>query len=248
MGELEYNRKLLHSLITEAAGRGAKIVVLPECAVHGYMDPGRERVWVTKDNAAEGCPAVEPVAEPVPGESTRYFGSLAKKLGIYLALPLVEKSGERFYNAQVLLDPQGAVAAHHRKTNLWAPGDGTWATEAEEQPRVVDSPYGRLGLMICYEVHVLPEKLAAAKADIVLYSVGWFGPNTEGWYKDIFPRRYVVPNGFHVVVSNWSADVGAPGWPGHGYSCVIDRTGAVLAMAKETRGSELVIADLPCGE
>jgi predicted amidohydrolase len=53
-----------------------------------------------------------------------------------------------------------------------------------------------------------------------------------------------VPNGFSIVVSNWSADKDSPGWPGHGYSCVIDRDGRVLSMAKSQKGSEIVYADL----
>ena len=247
MGETARNAKRLTDLITRAADRGAKIVVLPECALQGYMDPGRGRVWRTKDQDAGLGPAVEPAAEPVPGKSTRAFGALAKKLGIYLALPMIESGKGKFYNAQVLLDPRGTIIAHHRKTNLWEPGDGTWATQGNEPARVVDTPYGRLGLMICYEVHVLPEPLARAKADIVLYSVGWFGPDTDRWYAETFPRDYVAPHDFAVVVANCSAAVGAPGWDGHGHSCIIGGGGKVLAAAKTTRGSEIIIADLPCG-
>ena len=80
---------------------------------------------------------------------------------------------------------------------------------------------------------------------MVVYSVGWHGPNTKNWYRSIFPRRYVVTNGFAVVVANGSADCNAPGWPGHGHSCIIDGNGKVLAMARSTRGSEIVVADIP---
>ena len=212
MGERDHNRKLLARCIERAARAGAKIVVLPECAVQGYMDPGRDKVWTARLKGKGRLP-VEPVGEPVPGPSTRYFGQLAKR--------------------------------HHRKQALWPPGDGLWVTAGKKPVQVTDSPYGRLGLMICFEVHRLPKLLAAAQADIVLYSVGWYGPDTKGWYTDTFPRRYVVPNGFAVVAANWSADPGAPGWEGIGYSCIIARGGKVLAMAKSTRGEEIVVADLP---
>lgn len=244
MGQIEYNRKLLTRLIERAAKAGAKIVVLPECAVHGYMDPGRDRTWAAKPTEAGQLPAKD-VAEAVPGPSTRYFATLAKRHGIYLVVPLIETADGRFYNAQVLLGPAGKLLLHHRKHALWAPGDAAWATRGDRPVQVADTPFGRLGLMICYDVHELPKKLAEAKADIVLYSVGWYGPNTKFWYTDVFPRRYVVPNRFAVVAANWSADRGAPGWPGIGYSCITARTGKVLAMAKTTRGPEIVIADLP---
>jgi predicted amidohydrolase len=243
MGKINYNRLLLSKLVVEAAGKGAKIVVLPECAVPGYMDPGRWRVWQTEE--PEAGTDVSKVAEPVPGPSTKHFAALAKRLSIYLVVPLIEKHDGKFYNAQVLLDPSGATVAHHRKHNLWTPGDGTWATAGKTPVQVVDTPYGRLGLMICYDTHVLPAKLAKAKADIVLYSVGWYGPNTDAWFGSTFPMIYVAPHNFAVVSANWSADERAPGWPGHGYSCIIGPNGEVLAMAESKRGSEIIIADLP---
>jgi len=244
MGEVERNRKLLTGLVEKAVAQKAKIVVLPECAVHGYMDPGRDHTWSAKAKG-EGVLAVQRVAEAVPGPSTKHFGELAKKLGIYLVVPLIEAAEEEFYNAQVLLGPDGTVLLHHRKWNLWPPGDGLWASPGNRTVRVADTPVGRLGLMICYDVHRLPEELKKAGADIVLYSVGWYGPNTETWFSDVFPRRYVVRNGFAVVAANWSAEPGAPGWEGHGYSCIVAPDGKVLAMAKTTRGDEIVLADLP---
>jgi predicted amidohydrolase len=135
--------------------------------------------------------------------------------------------------------------AHHRKRSLWTPGDGLWVSQGNRPVQVVETEYGRLGLMICHDVHVMPELLGKEKADIVLYSVGWYGPNTDNWYRNIFPERYVMPNGFSIMVANWSADKNSPGWPGHGYSCVIDRQGRVLAMAKSQKGEEIVYADLP---
>lgn len=244
MGEIAYNRTLLTRCIERAAQAGAKIVVTPECAVQGYMDPGRDKVWSQRLRGKGRLPVGE-VAEAVPGPSTRYFGQLARRLRIYLAIGLIEAAEGRFHNSQALVGPDGRMLLHHRKQKLWPPGDGLWVTAGKRPLQVLDTPYGRLGLMICYEVHRLPKPLGAAQVDIVLYSIGWFGPNTKGWYTDTFPRRYVAPNGFAIVCSNWSADEGAPGWEGIGYSCVIDRDGTVLAMARAERGTEIVIADLP---
>jgi predicted amidohydrolase len=246
MGRVDYNRALLTGLIEEAVAGGAKIVVMPECAVHGYMDPGTDVRWTaTHPGTNTDLLSLGKTPEPVPGPSTEYFSKLAAKHRIYLCVALIERDGEKFYNSQVLLSPAGKIVAHHRKKHLWSPGDGLWASEGDKPVQVVDSEYGRLGLMICYEVHNLPKLLAQNKADIVLYSVGWYGPNTEFWYKSVFPRRYVIPNGFAVVVANWSAEPESAGWPGQGYSCIIDRKGSVLSMARTTQGSEIVFGDLP---
>ena len=244
MGKIHYNRQLLSELITAAAAQQAKIIVLPECAVQGYMSVPQNLTWHSSSDAEDALPVAN-VAENIPGSSTRHFAALAKQFSVYIALPLIEEHDGAFYNSLVLLDPAGNLAAHHRKRAMWPPGDGTWATAGNRPAQVVETPYGKLGLMICYDLHEMPKQLKKAGAEIVLYAVGWFGPNTENWYRDLFPRRYVVPNEFAVVAANWSAEKPGAAFEGAGYSCVIDRNGVVLAMAKDTVGSEIVIADLP---
>jgi len=249
MGKVTSNQQRLTRLITEAARRGAKIVVLPECAVSGYYDPLDDRKWSRRSEPGENeneLP-VSAIAERIPGPSTRQFGALAKALSIYIALPLAEVERGMFYNSVALIHPNGNVIARHRKRNLWTPGDSTWATSGNGEAQVVATPYGRLGLMICFDVHVMAARLKD-KADIVLYSVGWYGPNTEGWYRDIFPEKYVKPNGFAVVAANWSAESPNDLWQGAGYSTIFDRNGAVLAMSSKTSAEDIVIADLPIAE
>jgi len=248
MGEIDYNRRLLTGLIEKAAGAGAKIIVLPECAVPGYMDPANDIKWTKHSTPDANERDANKVAETVPGASTEYFGKLSAKLQVYLCISLIEKDEGELFNAQVLLDPEGKVCGHHRKTILWQPGDGLWATEGVLPVDAIETKYGGLGLMICFEYHTLPKLLARERVDIVLYSVGWYAPNTETWYREKFPRDTVVPNGFSIIVANWSSENESPGWPGHGYSCIINSFGRVLAMAKETHGEEIVIADLPVGK
>ncbi len=244
MGRLRENRVRLTELITQAAKRGAKIVVLPECAVHGYFDPLEDLKWTrsTEPDAHE-LPASD-VAEHVPGTSTRYFGDLARTLGIYLTVPLVESDRGVYFNSVVLMGPDGKIAARHRKSDLWNEGDSSWATAGVGDAQVASTPYGRLGLMICHDYQTLPKQLRG-KADIVLYSVGWYGPNTEGWYSDMFPRQVVVPNGFAVIAANWAAAASDDLWQGVGYSTIYKADGTVVAMSSRTSGNDIVYGDLP---
>jgi predicted amidohydrolase len=247
MGKISSNQQRLKRLITEASRRGAKIVVLPECAVSGYFDPLEDRKWSSKAEPGENELPVSAIAEHIPGESTRFFSALAKELSIYVTVPLAEADRGHYYNSVALIDPSGILVARHRKRNLWSPGDSTWAKCGTGEPQVVATPYGRLGLMICYDVHVMAQRLKG-KADIVLYSVGWYGPNTEGWYRDIFPERYVKPNGFAVIAANWSAESTSEQWQGAGYSTIFARDGTVLAGSNATIGEEIVIADIQISE
>lgn len=243
MGSTATNVANLASLIRQAAHAGAKIVVTPECGVQGYLYPPTWKAWTLETNTVPR--SVWRVAETVPGAATRAFSRLAKELGLHLCVGLIESAGEKFYNAQVLIGPDGTIVAHHRKKALWTPGDSPWCTSGDLPVQVVDSPYGRIGLMICYDYNALPKLLAERKADIVLYSVGWYGPNEADWFRRQFPRRFVVPFGFHVVAANWSGATDQDEWPGRGCSCVIKSDGTVLAMAKTVVGTEIVIADLP---
>jgi predicted amidohydrolase len=242
MGKTAANVSNITSLVRQAAAKGAKIIVTPECAVQGYLDPMTWTSWSKVDGRDM---AVRKVAEPVPGLTTALMGRLAAELGVYLCVGLIESATNGFFNAQVLLSPTGAIVAHHRKRALWTPGDSDWCTKGDRPVQIVSTEYGNLGLMICFDFHVLPPLLAERKADIVLYSVGWYGPNEKTWFSSTFPAKAVVPYGFHVVAANWSSATASQKWPGRGYSCIINRGGHVLAMSEHVQGNDIVIADLP---
>src|SRR3954466_16227725 len=87
LGDINGNRRKLTKLIEEAAGNGAKIIVLPEAAITGYLSQDLKTNWRIPGWPIEAAFAgKDPAgfAEPVPGPSTEHFGALAKKLGIYL--------------------------------------------------------------------------------------------------------------------------------------------------------------------
>ena len=239
MGETRRNRRKLERLIRDAASQGAKIIVTPECALQGYMEPGYDNVWASEPS--EGCLPVAEVAETVPGESTDHFADLARELDLYLALGLIEKADGRFYNTQVLLDPEGRVAGHHRKRRLWAPGDGLWASEGNLPLPVIDTPHGRLGMMICYDFRELMPRYAEKGIDILLYSVGWFGLNTDSWFRERFPDSHVRTHGFAVIAANWAASPQDADWSGHGYSSIYDPAGRIIAEGDDSVEDRVVL-------
>ncbi len=241
MGRTADNLKNITNLVRQAASQGAKIIVLPECAVQGYLDP---TTWTSWSSSGPGATDVSKVAETVPGPSTLRLSSLAQELRIYLCAGLIESSSNAFYNSQVLLNPQGAIIAHHRKKILWTPGDSTWCTAGDLPVQIVETEYGRIGLMICYDFHVLPPLLAKGGADIVLYSVGWYGPNEESWFGKSFPEKAVIPYGFDVVAANWTSPTVDEEWPGRGHSCIITPRGNVLSMSRAVFGNAIVYGNL----
>src|SRR5262249_27335911 len=86
--------------IRRAAARGCRLVVLPEALARGWPDPSaRDR------------------AQPTPGPPAARLVEAARAHAIHVAAGLVERAGDRLYNAAVLIGPGGDLLLHHRKIN-----------------------------------------------------------------------------------------------------------------------------------
>src|SRR5688500_17858171 len=136
LGAVDANRVKLSALVEEAAANGAKIIVLPEAAVTGYLSQDLKTNWRLRgwpiEKTYQGKDPL-PFAEAVPGPSTDHFAALAKKLGVYITVPLVEvdrgraANGDgaaraapvggrpRLFNTVCLVAPEGKLVAHYRK-------------------------------------------------------------------------------------------------------------------------------------
>jgi predicted amidohydrolase len=245
MGDPVGNRRRVAPLIERAAAGGAKIIVLPEAAVPGYADLSTDTFWSKSDEDEAGYLRVSDVAETVPGPSTDFFAALAGKLGVYLTVPVIERRGGGYQNTVALISPEGEIVAIHRKCNLWPVADASWAAEGTTRATVVETPFGRVGLMICYDVHALLPLMGKAGADIVLHSVAFYGPNSGEWFETTLAAR-VADVGVSLILANWTFPED-PGWSGWGASCVISPEGKVLARAERAPGNQLIFADVPCG-
>lgn len=255
LGDVAANTKKLTALVKEAAKAGARFVVLPETAITGYLSQDLKTNWHVK-----GMP-IEPkfegkdpdgFAETVPGPSTKHFCALAKELGIYLTIPLLEvdrpKGKEpRYFNTVCLANPKGELVAHYRKLTPWPYPEKSWATAGDRGVQTYDTEYGRVGLGICFDIHTILEKYEPHKLWCLLYPIAWVDTEHPAeWMWTKLPER-VKPFGHHLVGANWSVDK-KQDWRGYGFSVVISNEGKVLAGAKSLYGSEIVYAVLPFGK
>lgn len=247
-GQPEQNRQRLAPLIRQAAGQGAKIVVLPETAITGYMSHDLKKTWQTDGRKpSEGLEGVDPkdAAEAVPGPSTELFGKLAKELGIYLTVPLVEAdaSAHRYYNTIVLVDPSGQMLLHYRKLNPWPFAERSWAVPGDRGLQVVDTPYGRLGLLVCYDINFEPLCLSELKVDSLLYCIAWVDQPDSTWFTEKLPL-IARENRLNIIGANWSVPR-RPTWSGYGHSLILDHDGVARAHVKSDLRDEIIYADLP---
>jgi predicted amidohydrolase len=247
LGRVECNRTGLLRMARRAAGRGAKLIVMPETAVQGYASQNHRTVWarpdfpnITTEKSLAGF------AETVPGDSTRAFGAVSKEFGCHIAVALAEHepASGRYFNSLVVTGPDGAVACHYRKLHPWTVMEYAWSSEGDRGRGVFDTPWGRIGVMICYDIHNELGPLADCDLAAILYSVAWVDEHPATWFDERLPalcreRRAAL------VLANWSSSRELERNPGFGFSRIISAEGEVIARAVSDHANEVVYGFLP---
>jgi predicted amidohydrolase len=141
---------------------GADIVLLPEALPLGWTHPSAHKQ-----------------AEPIPdGEWCRALSEAARRNKVWVCAGAIERDRDRIFNSAVLINSEGEVVLVHRKINeleiahdLYARGD--WLN-------VVDTPFGRIGVMICADAfakgQAISRALATMGAEIILSPCSWAVP------------------------------------------------------------------------
>jgi predicted amidohydrolase len=244
--EVDRNRARLADLVRDAARRGATLIVAPETCLCGYASDDFRTIWHAPGkpiHAAFRGRDVAEVAEPVPGPSTAILAPLARELAVDIALGLIERVGERFFNTTVLLSSSGEIAARYRKRHLWPIVDPSWATPGDHGPLVVETRYGRLGLAICYDVNMLVSDYAGLTPDVVLLPSAWVDVRDH----DYFVRGELpdIARALNSTVIFANRSVSRPqAWYGSGRSSIVRADGTIAASAPNDHEEAIVIAEL----
>jgi predicted amidohydrolase len=256
LGDVAANTKKLTKLVMQAAAGGAKIVVLPEAAITGYLSQDGKTDWhVAGRPLDKQYVGMDPAgfAEQVPGPSTKHFCKLAGELGIYLTIPLVEvdftegPQNPRYFNTVCLADPRGQLVLHYRKLNPWPQAEKSWATAGDRGLQTYDTEYGRIGIAVCFDIHTILEDYENRKPWAILFPTAWADSQYPAeWFLEKLPARVKRFN-HHLIAANWGVE-SRPTWRGFGFSSIISREGKVLASATKLFGSDIVYAALPVSD
>lgn len=136
------------------------------------------------------------VGESVPGPTTKRLAQLAVKRNAYVAAGLYESEGEAVYNTAVLIDRKGNLVGKYRKVYLPREEFERGLTPGNTFP-VFDTDFGRLGMMICYDVFFSDpaRALAAQGAEVILLPI-WGGDETLAKARAIENRIFLVTSGY----------------------------------------------------
>jgi nitrilase len=158
-------------LIGEAAATGAKVILFPEAFIPGYPKGLNYGLVVGARDAAgrEEFRLYLDAAIEVPGLQTQRLGEAAAAHGSYVVIGVIERELGTCYCTVLFFAPDGRLLGKHRKLMptalermIWGFGDGSTLT-------VVDSPYGRIGSVICWENYMPMLRMAMYSKNVVLY-------------------------------------------------------------------------------
>ena len=201
--DVEHNKQRLAASIAQLAKQGAQLIVLQE--LHNGL-------YFCQTENVDGFD----LAEPVPGPSTEFYGSLAKKHGVVIVTSLFEKRAAGLYhNTAVVIESDGSVAGKYRKTHI--PDDPAYYEKFYFTPgdlgiHPVDTSVGRLGVLVCWD-QWYPEAarmMALQGAELLIYptAIGFESSDSieeqerqrEAW--TTVQRGHAVANGLPVVTVN----------------------------------------------
>jgi nitrilase len=159
------------SLIHQCAERGAQVAVFPEAFIGGYPKGASFGIYIgarTPEGRQEfadywAC------AVDVPGKETAAIGAAAREARMFVTIGVIERAGGTLYCTVLFFSPDGTLLGKHRKLMptaaerlCWGFGDGSTLT-------AVDTPWGKLGAVICWENYMPLLRMAMYDKQIALY-------------------------------------------------------------------------------
>lgn len=221
-------------LIKIAAEQGAKLIVLPEYfAIMGVKD-------TDKVKAAE---------QEGSGQIQQFLSAIAKKRDVWIvagSIPIQSESKGKVYNACMVYDNKGKLVARYNKIHLFGLNLGNEKYHEEStivpgnQVVTVDSPFGKIGLSICYDLRFPELYRAMGNVDLILVPSAFTETTGKAHWETLIRARAI--ENLCYVLAPAQGGYHASGRETHGDSMIVDPWGVVLD--RLPRGSGVVIASM----
>ena len=236
------------SLIEEATGQGAELLVLPEQSLQGYLPSMTQLDMAHYQYQYEN-------AETVPdGATVRAIAEKAMEKNIHVVFGMTEKDADvdyKLYNTSVLVGPDGYIGKY-RKVHL--PLDELHVYYAGEDFPVFETKVGRVGMLICYD-KAFPEaarELALGGAEILVTPLAW--PHCDPEYVSapendpnleehrLYDRSRAMENQIFFISSNQFGECGQSCYLGN--SNIVGPNGVLVATTGYQEGIAYAEVDL----
>ena len=171
-GDVARNVATAERLVRDAAGRGARLILIPELFEDRYFCEDQRAEHLAKARPLAGHPTVE------------HFAAVARELSVVLPISFYERAGNELFNSCAVVDADGTVLGVYRKSHI--PDGPGYSEKYYFRPgdtgfRVWDTAVGRIGIGICWD-QWFPEvarALTLAGAEVILYPTAIGSEPTE---------------------------------------------------------------------
>lgn len=214
LAEIDANLDTVCQRLHAAADQGARLVVFPECALTGYG-------YATRADAVK-------VSDTLPGKATEWLARECKARDVFALVGMIERDGDKLYNAAVLVGPTGFIAGY-RKVHLPCIGLDRYVDPGDRAFAVHDLGGLKLGIGICFDLS-FPEAsrlLTLAGADLIALPTNWAPPSQK--MADLVCRVRALENHVYFCCVNRVGD--ETGFHYIGHSGIVDCAGEFLARA-----------------
>ena len=218
------NLATIDRAMAEAAAGGAAMAFLPEMSL-----------LIDRDRARSGAYIAREADSPWPAA----LQAMAQKHGLWLhsgSMPLLADDGERRVNRSHVIAADGSICARYDKIHMFdvtLPSGENWQESAAyaggDALAVVDTPVGRLGLSVCYDLR-FPELYRALvdRGATVIAIPAAFTVSTGEAHWHVLMRARAIETGCHVLAAAQSG-THADGRQTYGHGVAVDPWGAILA-------------------
>lgn len=229
-GDVAGNLAVAGGFVRQAASQGTKLIVLPE----------KVDFLANQDGLSEAHVAAESENVSLP-----FFSALAKECGVWIVAGSlgIQVGEEKIANRSYVFSPNGEIAAHYDKIHLFDVdlGNGEKYQESAkykpgEKLVTVSTPWGDLGLTICYDVRFpyLYRALAKAGVKIITVPAAFTVPTGEAHWHILLRARAIETGAFILAPAQCGEHPG--GRRTYGHSLIINPWGEILAEAANEPG------------
>lgn len=228
LDDVNANTALACAELASAGARGDHLVVFPETYLNGYMFDTAEQV--RRSAITRGDSALAQVIDACAAH------------GVHTVIGFLERDGDEVYNSAATIGPDGLLGVYRKQHLPYLGADRFVSPGRDGAPRVVTTPFGNVGTMICFDLR-FPEsarELALQGADIIAMPTAW--PTHATFLADHVTRVRAVENLLYLAVAD-RADHEA-GTQFLGRSQIVGPDGTVVLDALDATGTFSATVDL----
>lgn len=191
-GHQAANFSVFEKLARQAAAAGATLIVTPECYLDGYLGSPKVVPGMTHEKLLAQSTAID-------GPWLTRVAALARELKVNVLFGFSERKGDLALNTMAFFAPDGSLAGRYSKSH---PVPGGELYDAGHELPVFNTPFGRMGILICFDRQPPENARTLALRGAQFIVVPAYGKTSTPMDEDILMRARAYENGIYVIYTS----------------------------------------------